>query len=274
MKTMAQIRGIDVSAWQVKIDWDEVKKSNIDFVIIRAGYGVSIDRYFARNADECTRLGIPFGVYWFSYAANTKEAEDEAVLCCKTISKYKLQYPVCFDFEYDSIEKAETVGIKITSSLMCDIATAFLDKILENGYCPCLYTNVDFMRKGFKKIRDKYELWLAHWNVTNPKYYCDMWQYSSTGTINGIIGKVDLNYSYIDYPTIIAHRLEEYKNMNKDEQENKLENLKQKEWDKYYKLAQEVCDGKWGNGSARKKALLDKGYDYSFVQSIVNIIAK
>lgn len=271
---MARIKGIDVSAWQGKIDWDEVKKSHIDFAIIRAGYGVDVDRYFTRNADECTRLSIPFGVYWFSYATSVAKAEMEAEICCKTISKYKLQYPVCFDFEYDSVEKADKEGVKITSTLMCDIATAFLDKVIENGYCPCLYTNVDFMRRGFENIRDKYELWLAHWNVSSPKYYCDMWQYSSTGTINGINGKVDLDYSYIDYPYIIVHKLEEYKNMSDNKQENKLENLKQSEWEKYYKLAQEVCQGKWGNGNARKKALLEKGYDYSFVQGIVNIIAK
>ena len=89
--------GIDVSQYQGVINWELVKR-HIDFAIIRCGYGQDIpgqdDRMFKRNADECTRLGIPFGVYLYSYAQNENEALSEARHVMRLIKDYKMAYPI------------------------------------------------------------------------------------------------------------------------------------------------------------------------------------
>lgn len=95
---MADLHIIDVSKWQGDIDWERVRASGIDGAMLRAGYGAgNIDQKFVRNAQECTRLGIPFGVYWFSYAWTPMQAEDEAKYCLGAIAPYRITLPVAFD---------------------------------------------------------------------------------------------------------------------------------------------------------------------------------
>ena len=97
-------RGLDVSEFQGRIQWDQVVT---DFAIIRAGFGErTLDAQFVRNIQECNRLNIPCGVYWFSYALNTEDAVQEARSCLEAVRPYTLEYPVCFDFEYDSVRYA------------------------------------------------------------------------------------------------------------------------------------------------------------------------
>lgn len=95
------IQGIDVSTFQGDIDWQKVKDSGIEFAIIRCGYGDDLTQYddakWKRNADECTRLGIPFGAYLYSYAASIGEAESEAAHALRLLYGYKLSYPVYLD---------------------------------------------------------------------------------------------------------------------------------------------------------------------------------
>ena len=263
---MTPKKGIDVSAWQDTIDWTTVKP-NIDF---------AIDKYFVRNADECSRLGIPFGVYWFSYALNEQQAKEEADYVCNSVAKYNLSYPICYDFEYDSTNYATKNGVTITKSLMVAMAKAFLNRVEERGYFATLYTNPDYLSKGFSELISRYDLWLAQWGVSQPSKSCGMWQHRSDGSIKGINGKVDMDYAYKDYPTLIANMHKENSTNTNTEKEtnvnNKLEKLKEEKWEQYYKLAQEVWEGKWGVGSARKSALQAKGYDYSYVQAIVNLM--
>lgn len=261
-------KGIDVSEHQGTIDWEKVRP-NIDFVIIRAGYGQNnIDKQFKRNADECTRLGIPFGAYWFSYAYTTDMSKKEAEYFCSAIAKYKLTYPACFDFEYDSSNYASKNGVNISKDLLINIAKSFLSTLEEKGYYAAIYSNPDYIGKGFSSLLNKYDLWLAHWGVDKPSRSCGIWQSNSTGKVNGISGNVDTDYAYKDYPSIIA-------NLNKTsekKEKSELEKLKEQKWNEYYNLAKEVIAGKWGNGSARKSALMNKGYDYNYVQAIVNLI--
>lgn len=273
-------KGIDVSAWQRLIDWEKVKPQ-IDFAILRAGCGTTIDNMFEYNAAECTRLGIPFGVYWFSYAYTTDMAKKEAELVCQQIEGYKLSYPVCFDFEYDSSNYAKKNGVEPTAKLITDIARTFLNYVESRGYYAMNYTNLDYLNKGFSALTKRYDTWLACWTKKKPNKPCGIWQRSSTGFIDGIRGNVDLDVAYKDYPTIIANMHKDDEPNNENEEENKeetkqqeLDELKEKEWDLYYKLANEVIQGKWGNGSARREALQAAGFDYNFVQSIVDILVQ
>lgn len=90
-----KIKGIDISTWQGTPDFSKVKAAGVQFVIARAGYGQNnIDKQFRRNASECNRLGIPFGVYWFSYALNAEMARQEARYCLEAVKGYRLEYPI------------------------------------------------------------------------------------------------------------------------------------------------------------------------------------
>ena len=98
-----QKKGIDVSSWQGTIDWQKVKSDGIEFAIIRCGYGQNIisqdDNTFKKNADECTRLGIPFGVYLYSYATSVDKAKSEAEHVLRLIKDYNLDYGIWYDLE-------------------------------------------------------------------------------------------------------------------------------------------------------------------------------
>lgn len=199
--------GIDVSKWQGEINWNLAKR-DIDFAILRAGYGQNnIDEQFIRNADECTRLNIPFGVYWFSYAYNEDRARREAKYCIEAVKPYKLDYPIAFDFEYDSVDFSAKQGVTINKKLASAITRAFCEEIRAAGYTPIVYANPDYLARYFDdNIPKEYDIWLAKW-PKNPHIEiqpdgASIWQYSNSGAISGINGRVDMNVCYKDYAGI------------------------------------------------------------------------
>ena len=206
---MSVLYGIDVSEHNGNIDWEKVKASGkVDFVMIRAGYGqTSVDKQFRTNAVMCNTLGIPIGVYWFSYAKTALDAEREARACLETIKDYKITYPVAFDFEDDSVRVAKNAGVYVGQSLATSLAKTFLSIIREAGYIAVNYSNPSYLNQYFEQsLRLDYPLWLAQWPVnpnpeTKPSLDPVIWQYSSKGKIPGISTDVDLNASYIDYTT-------------------------------------------------------------------------
>ena len=119
-------RGIDVSKWQGEIDWEKVKGAGVEFAMLRAGYGQgNADSMFARNAAGCEAAGLPYGVYWFSYAWSEESARAEAGSCLQLIRGRNIEYPVAFDFEGDSVEYAEKRGVAVTKELVSAMARAF-----------------------------------------------------------------------------------------------------------------------------------------------------
>lgn len=202
-------KGIDVSKHQKTVDWEKVRAAGIQFAIIRAGYGKNnIDPYFKRNITECARLGIPVGIFWFSYALNEAEAKKEAEYCLAAIKPHEIEYPVYFDLEYDTGRYMRKNGLTLTKSIATRHAEVFLEAIEDAGYYAGLYANPDYLSRFFDgSLLQKYDLWLAHYkknpDFANPSYSCGMWQHSSTGRVNGISGNVDLDVAYKDYPTII-----------------------------------------------------------------------
>ena len=128
--------GIDVSKFQGLIDWQEVKK-HIDFAIIRCGYGSNLesqdDPYFKRNADECTRLKIPFGVYLYSYATNEREALSEAKHVLRLVKDYQMAYPVYYDLEDNN-----TTG-RQSNQTIANIAQTFAQRLEQEGYYVGMY---------------------------------------------------------------------------------------------------------------------------------------
>lgn len=197
-------KGIDVSKYQGNINWEQVKAAGYEFAILRAGYGAnSVDGKFKRNADECTRLGIPFGAYWFSYALSVEHAKREAQSALKVCSPYKLSYGIWFDFEYDSVSYATNKKVKVSKQLVSDMARAFMNTIKAAGVQTGNYTNLDFGRRMFDSdILNNWDRWAARYTSkqTDIVNGAELWQYSSSGKVPGIVGNVDMDYALVEYP--------------------------------------------------------------------------
>lgn len=193
------LKGIDVSVHQGNIDWSKVK---VDFAILRAGYGDAInypkqiDDMFERNYKGCKDNNIPCGVYWYSYAQSVEAAKQEAKACLKVIKGKKFEYPIFFDLEESSQ----------FSKGNCDsIVKAFCGEIEKAGYFAGLYMSRSPLQTYISSdVAKRYTLWIAEYNnKCNYSGSYGMWQYSSKGKVSGINGNVDLNYCYIDYPSVI-----------------------------------------------------------------------
>lgn len=200
---------LDVSAHQGQIDWEKVKaEGEVAGVIIRAGYGKNqIDAQFVRNASECNRLGIPCGAYWFSYAVTAEEAEAEANYLLNAVKPYRMELPMAYDFEYDSVNNAKKRGVTITKALASSFVRAFCNTIEKAGYWAINYANPDYLSRYFDgETAARYGLWLAQWpgkvDVTKPPRNCAIWQWG-TSTVPGIKTIVDTNEAYTDFATLI-----------------------------------------------------------------------
>ena len=194
------LNGIDVSQYQGNIDWDQVKNAGISFAMLRGGYGRNnVDPYFHQNAAACQRLGIPFGIYWFSYAYTVQMAAQEAEYCAALAKQYKITWPLAYDLEYDTVRYAAQKGVSIGKSLATSMAVAFCNKIKASGYIPMYYTNLDYYRTMFDTGRLPYDFWFAQYASSPSVSGMDMWQYTSTGKVPGISGNCDKKYSYKDY---------------------------------------------------------------------------
>lgn len=195
-------KGIDVSKHNGTIDWKKVKAEGVQFAIIRACYGwdndEQIDRRLTANVEGCEANGIPYGFYHYSYATTVEEARREALFFSKVISGYRPSMPVVYDLEDSS-------QARLSKSVLTDMALAFCQTMEGLGYYAMLYANLDWVRNRLDMDRLRgIDLWLAHW--TDKTSYTDpfgMWQYSSSGKVDGVSGNVDMNIAYMDYPAII-----------------------------------------------------------------------
>lgn len=206
MNGSGYIKGIDVSEHNGVIDWEKVKASGAGFAIIRGGYGKKLDKQFKRNIKECSRVGLPCGVYWFSYALNAADAAREAAVCLDAIQPYKIDFPVAFDLEYDSVKYAQEQGGYIDLKLASDMVRAFCRTVREKGFYAANYANPDYLNRYFDNaVKSEFPVWLAQWpngtpSLDKPPKKCEIWQYSAKGSVPGISGPVDLDVCYAEYP--------------------------------------------------------------------------
>ncbi len=197
--------GIDVSRFQGKIDWKKVAASGIEFAIIRVGLrGTSegkmlVDDSFETNIKGATENGIDVGVYFYSQAINQQEAVEEASLVLDMIEPYNITYPVVIDIESADSDSARTA--QLTTDEYEIVAKTFCETVEKAGYKPMIYGNV----KSYTLLMDiadveQYGIWIAYYGT--PLYYpyhFDIWQYSSTGKVDGIDGNVDLDICITEY---------------------------------------------------------------------------
>lgn len=192
-------KGIDIARYQGQPDFLKLK-SQVDFIIIQAGYGrysSQKDTEFERNYSECKKYGIPCGVYWYSYAKTAAEALAEANACMEVIKGKKFEYPIYYDLE----EGLAALGRSLVSS----IAATFCNELENAGYFSGIYISRSPAQSYLTdEVCKKYALWLAEYGSTlNWSGAVGMWQNSSTGRFNGIIGNVDTDFCYEDYPKMI-----------------------------------------------------------------------
>lgn len=199
-----EIKGIDVSAYQGKIDWGTVADYGMGFAILRiAEKGNKTDSTFMQNYKGCTQHGIPVGVYKYSYAKSTAQAEQEAESVLKVLDKRHLDFPVFYDLEWSDQRKLGSAAVE-------KIALAFLNKIQAAGYKVGIYCNVDWYQNVLTAALKKYDCWIARYPANDNGTLQERlrpgvgvgWQYSSKATIPGIAGKVDRNVFYKDYKTV------------------------------------------------------------------------
>ena len=204
------MRGIDVSSHNGGIDYNQVKASGIDFVMVRAGYGYGYeDERFSQNVERAKASGLHVGAYWFIYALNEEQAKANADVFVGLLERYKgtFDMPVACDFEYDSERYMRDSGVTPTRALNTAIIDAFCKRMEQYGYYVSNYLNPDYIqsRVNFSDV-SQYDLWLAQWGTSAPSYECGMWQYSSDGSVAGVSGRVDVNIANIDYPTLIKSK--------------------------------------------------------------------
>lgn len=192
---MAEIKCIDVSEWQGKIDWKKVKAAGIDCAVLRAGFGresSQIDAEFETNYKNAKSAGVKLGAYWYSYAVDVADAKKEAQACISVIKGKTFELPVFYDME----DSSQTSFGKATLTKM---AKAFMAELLSAGYRVGVYANANWFENylDYKALYGTYYIWLAQYNSV-AEFNCDMWQYTSKGSVNGVSGNVDMNIIYSD----------------------------------------------------------------------------
>lgn len=240
--------GIDISKHNGNINLEPYKGQ---FVIIRVGYGhFHLDEKFERNVAECKRLGIPFGVYHYSYALNEADAEAEARGVLNAIAKYKndIKVGVWFDME-DADGYKKKHGFKFSNGTIAPICYKFCKMIEDAGYYSGIYTSSSWLQY-VKGLNDRFDKWVANWGKNDGTQHTNT---SQDGTLQQYTSKpLDKNVMYAD--------LSRYSRGNTTQPQPKPID----------QIAEEVIAGQWGNGIDRKKRLTDAGYDYNAVQNAVN----
>lgn len=188
--------GIDVSSWQGNIDFQKVKEAGVEFAFIRVGSKKSateyfVDSQFINNVKGFNEVGIPVGIYYYSYASSRAEAIKDAKWVLNQIKGYKIDLPIVYDWENWSIFDDYHQSFYSTSMN----AKAFLDTMKKAGYDGLLYSSANYLNKVWFDI--DYPVWLAHYTwETNYSGKYTYWQLCSNGKVPGISGNVDINIYY------------------------------------------------------------------------------
>ncbi len=185
---------LDISFWQDTLDFAKIKKAGYDNIILRAGYGTTIDSKFNEYAAACKKNNINIvAVYWFIYATNLTEVKANANKCLEVIKAYKPKI-VFADFEYDTINKAAKKGVKLGAKECDSFTIEFCETVKKAGYTPGYYANTDYYKNMYSSVKNKgYVFWLAHYksdySYHEPPIKCDFFQYTDRGTVPGLTGK-------------------------------------------------------------------------------------
>lgn len=195
-------KGIDVSKYQDKIDWEEVASDEVEYAFIRLGIRgytegeIIEDETFEDNIKGALKNDIDVGIYFFTQALSEEEAEEEATYVIESIAPYQVKYPIVLDVE--AVTNTEARGNDLTSEERTKYCIAFCEKIKEAGYTPMIYGNLKTftLLLNMKELED-YDKWFAYYDESYYfPYDFKIWQYTNKGKVAGIKGDVDLNISF------------------------------------------------------------------------------
>ena len=197
--------GVDVSKYQKNIDWEQIKKAGVSFVIVRIGYrgyGASgalvLDPMFEEHFTNVKNAGLKVGVYFFSQATTEEEAKEEAFACAYVLNGRKLDDPIFFDTEASGASggSGRADGLGVADRTKC--AVAFCEEVKANGYKPGVYASTLWYRNRVDlSSLTKYTIWNAHYGVASSPIDCALWQGTCTARLPGYKGDLDVNISYI-----------------------------------------------------------------------------
>lgn len=197
--------GVDISKLQDYVDFTELRRAGIDFVMIKLGQRgyssgeLSLDDYFADNMRRAADAGLDIGVYFFSQAITIEEAEEEAQFVLEALAEYDIQYPVVFYM--DTIDNEVARIDSLDKMQRTNIALKFMEIIKNNGYFPMIYGDKEWLiQKLSLGSMIGYDVWLSQEaDIPDYPYQFVMWQYTTHGSIAGIAGDANLNICFIDY---------------------------------------------------------------------------
>ena len=209
---MAEYKGIDVSSWQGKPDWTKVKKSGVEFAILRIHQKNGPDTSFEHNYKGCKANAILTGGYKYSYALTPAQALEEAEDTLSVLAGRGVDFPIFYDLEWNSQRKLGSAAIE-------KIAETFLNRIKKAGYKVGIYCNMDWYQKVLTEKLRKYDLWIARYpaddnGTIQERLRPDIgvgWQYSSKGKVSGISGNVDMNVFYKNYEEPKGEKMDKLK---------------------------------------------------------------
>lgn len=211
-------KGLDVSKYNhVKInelwqplDWNAIRSAGYSFVILKAGSSRGIEPTFEADYAGAVAAGLDVGIYFYTYAETVADTRKDAEMLAGWLDGKQLAYPIYYDLEDDGLASNE----KLTPAVMTDLCVAFLDELQERGYYGAFYSNHTWLTERLQGelLKGMFDYWYARypgtaeptWDRVKYGQEVGMWQFTSTGTIDGC-GAVtfDLDYAYRDYPTII-----------------------------------------------------------------------
>lgn len=204
-------RGITVSKYQNRasethggINWRRVKESGIDFAMIRLGYLNDADPYFHQNMGGAQTEDISTGVFFYTQALTDEDVAQEADYVLSQIKNYRIAYPVAYD-----VESQVLLDNGLTKDQITAHAKMFCDRIAAAGYRPMVYANKNWLDNYLdaSKLTDSeghpYDIWYARYNSEGEYPNRTIWQYTESGTVDGIWGNVAMEYAFVDYHSLI-----------------------------------------------------------------------
>lgn len=256
---MSKKFGVDISVWQKRIDFEKLKAEGVEFVIARAMYGNAKDTEFENNYFKAQNSKMPFGCYQWGRASNPAQAREEAQILYENCLKgKKFEYPIYYDVE-------DSILMNLGVQELTEVIKAWAEYLEDRGYFVGVYMNQSAFNNEVngEELQKLYSQWRAYWTTENNKPNCDMWQFGGETNLiksNMVAGYIcDQDYAYIDFESIIRQ-----KGLNGFGAELSRKVMKSNE-----EIANEIREGKWGNGEARRQALLIEGYNYFAIQQIV-----
>lgn len=198
-------KGIDVSKYQSAINWEKVAGDGVEYAFIRLGIRgategkLMLDDKYEDNIEGALENDIDVGVYFYTQALTKEEALEEAEFVLEHIEGYDISYPIVLDVEEVTTQDARTQ--EMTKQQWTEVCIAFCERIKQAGYTPMIYGNLKtFMLMLDMEQLEEYEKWFAYYDTSLYfPYEFSIWQYTSTGSVNGIKGDVDMNISMKDW---------------------------------------------------------------------------